>query len=274
MRDKLVSIVEHRSKILINPDSITGLSFYHTASRIATAFKDRRIFLIGDAAHLFFPAGGYGMNVALEDSFTLGWRLACTEAGVSPSSVFDSFASERRANALEIQADATQKKAALERSALKPEDEKEEQIYGHPSSFADVISERVEKIIPITLSQNIRQGELSLFDYINSHHGFSLIAYTSSLTVLTQLKTKCAVLNGRSPIPFSLVHVCLGNCLFPKETASCFTTKDSRSVEFFQRHPESVMSIRPDNFVSIIHVQAASGHIDPFITPVPFERMD
>ncbi|HEV3269625.1 MAG TPA: FAD-dependent monooxygenase [Candidatus Rhabdochlamydia sp.] len=37
--------------------------------------RDRRVFLIGDAAHVFFPAGGYGLNSAIEDAFSLAWRI-------------------------------------------------------------------------------------------------------------------------------------------------------------------------------------------------------
>lgn len=110
IKDLLTTIVAHRSKILIDPATISGLSFYHTASRIASSIRDRRVFLIGDAAHIFFPAGGYGLNVAIEDAFTLCWRLVLTEAGLSPVSVFESFEKERSENARSIQSDATQKR--------------------------------------------------------------------------------------------------------------------------------------------------------------------
>ena len=59
-----------------------------------------RIFLGGDAAHLFTPAGGLGYNTAIEDAVNLGWKLATVVRGAAPRSLLDTYEPERRPAAL------------------------------------------------------------------------------------------------------------------------------------------------------------------------------
>ena len=59
-----------------------------------------RIFLGGDAAHLFTPAGGLGYNTAIEDAVNLGWKLAAVVRGAAPRSLLDTYEPERRPAAL------------------------------------------------------------------------------------------------------------------------------------------------------------------------------
>ena len=69
-------------------------SIYRIAHRCAERFRDRRAFLLGDAAHIHSPAGGQGMNTGLQDAFTLGWKLAAAVRG-APDTLLDSYATER-----------------------------------------------------------------------------------------------------------------------------------------------------------------------------------
>ena len=55
-----------------------------------------RIFLGGDAAHLFTPAGGLGYNTAIEDAVNLGWKLAAVVRGGAPHSLLTTYELERR----------------------------------------------------------------------------------------------------------------------------------------------------------------------------------
>lgn len=61
----------------------------------AEKFQDRRVFLGGDAAHLFTPTGGLGYNTAVEDAVNLGWKLAHVLGGIAPAALLDSYAQER-----------------------------------------------------------------------------------------------------------------------------------------------------------------------------------
>ena len=68
-----------------------------TASRlIADRYRDRRVFLAGDACHLHPPFGGYGMNMGVADGVDLGWKLAAMLQGWGGPALLDSYEHERR----------------------------------------------------------------------------------------------------------------------------------------------------------------------------------
>ena len=56
-------------------------STYRIHHRAAERFRDRRCFLLGDAAHIHSPAGGQGMNTGLQDAYNLAWKLALVVKG-------------------------------------------------------------------------------------------------------------------------------------------------------------------------------------------------
>jgi 2-polyprenyl-6-methoxyphenol hydroxylase-like FAD-dependent oxidoreductase len=62
---------------------------------VADGMQRGRVFLGGDAAHLFTPTGGLGYNTAIEDAVNLGWKLASVIKGVSPAALLDSYEIER-----------------------------------------------------------------------------------------------------------------------------------------------------------------------------------
>lgn len=67
---------------------------------VADGMRRGRVFLSGDAAHLFTPTGGLGYNTAIEDAVNLGWKLASIVKGVGQTALLDSYELERRPVAL------------------------------------------------------------------------------------------------------------------------------------------------------------------------------
>jgi len=63
---------------------------------VAERFQCGRVFLGGDAAHLFTPTGGLGYNTAVEDAVNLGWKLAHVVRGTAPATLLDSYELERK----------------------------------------------------------------------------------------------------------------------------------------------------------------------------------
>ncbi len=59
-------------------------------------YRDRRVFLAGDACHLHPPFGGYGMNMGVADGVDLGWKLAAVLQGWGGAQLLDSYERERR----------------------------------------------------------------------------------------------------------------------------------------------------------------------------------
>ncbi len=67
------------------------------ASRfLGDSYRDRRVFLAGDACHLHPPFGGYGMNMGVSDGVDLGWKLAAVLQGWGGAQLLDSYERERR----------------------------------------------------------------------------------------------------------------------------------------------------------------------------------
>ena len=63
---------------------------------VAQRFRQGRVFIAGDAAHLFTPTGGLGYNTAVEDAVNLAWKLASVISGNAPEALLDSYELERK----------------------------------------------------------------------------------------------------------------------------------------------------------------------------------
>lgn len=61
----------------------------------ATAYREGRVFLVGDAGHVHTPFGGQGLNLGVADAINLGWKLAAVVAGRAPATLVDSYQAER-----------------------------------------------------------------------------------------------------------------------------------------------------------------------------------
>ncbi|SON58638.1 Anhydrotetracycline monooxygenase [Mycobacterium simulans] len=75
--------------------SPTWISRFTDMTRQAAAYRDRRVLLAGDAAHVHFPTGGQGLNTGVQDAVNLGWKLAQVVNGISPDSLLDTYHAER-----------------------------------------------------------------------------------------------------------------------------------------------------------------------------------
>ena len=64
-------------------------------ARQATTYRNRRVLLAGDAAHIHSPLGGQGLNLGLGDAMNLGWKLAATIQEKAPEGLLDSYQTER-----------------------------------------------------------------------------------------------------------------------------------------------------------------------------------
>ena len=64
-------------------------------ARQAASYRERRVLLAGDAAHVHAPAGGQGLNIGVQDAVNLGWKLAQVVKGTSPESLLDTYQAER-----------------------------------------------------------------------------------------------------------------------------------------------------------------------------------
>lgn len=81
-------------------------SLYRINVRMAERYRDGRVFLAGDAAHVHSPGGGQGMNTGIQDSYNLGWKLAAVLDG-APDDLLDTYQEERIPVARKVLEDST-----------------------------------------------------------------------------------------------------------------------------------------------------------------------
>jgi 3-(3-hydroxy-phenyl)propionate hydroxylase len=75
--------------------SPTWISRFTDMTRQAAAYRDKRVLLAGDAAHVHPPVGGQGLNTGMQDAVNLGWKLAQVVKRTSPESLLDTYHAER-----------------------------------------------------------------------------------------------------------------------------------------------------------------------------------
>ena len=75
--------------------SPTSISRFTDTTRQAAAYRDRRVLLAGDAAHVHAPDGGQGLQTGVQDAVNLGWKLAQVVKRISAASLLDTYHAER-----------------------------------------------------------------------------------------------------------------------------------------------------------------------------------
>ena len=75
--------------------SPTWISRATDMTRQAASYRDGRVLLAGDAAHVHHPIGGQGLNTGVQDAVNLGWKLALVANGAAPHTLLDSYHAER-----------------------------------------------------------------------------------------------------------------------------------------------------------------------------------
>ncbi|KUO09583.1 FAD-dependent monooxygenase [Streptomyces sp. DSM 15324] len=100
-QSKPVTFEELRSSLLgiagtdFGMHSPRWVSRFGDAARQAERYREGRVLLAGDAAHIHFPAGGQGLNLGVQDAVNLGWKLASVVRGRAPETLLHSYHAER-----------------------------------------------------------------------------------------------------------------------------------------------------------------------------------
>jgi 3-(3-hydroxy-phenyl)propionate hydroxylase len=91
LRDALFTVYGTDFKI----HSPTWISRFTDATRQADSYREGRVLLAGDAAHIHSPMGGQGIPLGMGDAVNLGWKLAQVIKGTSPDDLLDTYQAER-----------------------------------------------------------------------------------------------------------------------------------------------------------------------------------
>ncbi|MET9046923.1 MULTISPECIES: FAD-dependent oxidoreductase [unclassified Streptomyces] len=101
--DGIRKVVAARSHLA--PEDVTEVrwaSDFRPRAALADRFREGRVFLAGDAAHIHSPAGGQGMNTSVQDAYNLGWKLGAVLRDGAARSLLDSYEAERRPVAADV----------------------------------------------------------------------------------------------------------------------------------------------------------------------------
>jgi 2-polyprenyl-6-methoxyphenol hydroxylase-like FAD-dependent oxidoreductase len=102
--------------------SPTSISRFTDMTRQAAAYREGRVLLAGDAAHVHAPDGGQGLNTGVQDAVNLGWKLAQVVDGISAASLLDSYHAERHPVAARVL------RTTMAHVALRRQDERTEAL--------------------------------------------------------------------------------------------------------------------------------------------------
>jgi 2-polyprenyl-6-methoxyphenol hydroxylase-like FAD-dependent oxidoreductase len=93
--EEVVPSIREQAGVDLTFMSCDWFSTYRIYHRAAERFRDRRCFLLGDAAHIHSPMGGQGMNTGLQDAYNLAWKLALVVKGEADPALLDTYEQER-----------------------------------------------------------------------------------------------------------------------------------------------------------------------------------
>jgi 3-(3-hydroxy-phenyl)propionate hydroxylase len=105
------------------------ISRFTDMARQAAIYRDRRVLLAGDAAHVHAPVGGQGLNVGVQDAMNLGWKLAQVVKGTAPERLLDTYHDERHPVAARVLSNT------LAQVALRRPDERSKALARYVAEF-------------------------------------------------------------------------------------------------------------------------------------------
>lgn len=94
-RAHLQAVLRRISGVDVRVEALHVATTWTDRARQATQYRNGRILLAGDAAHIHAPLGGQGLNLGIGDAVNLGWKLAATIHGEAPDGLLDSYHAER-----------------------------------------------------------------------------------------------------------------------------------------------------------------------------------
>ncbi|RYZ32646.1 MAG: 3-(3-hydroxyphenyl)propionate hydroxylase, partial [Propionibacteriaceae bacterium] len=232
-------------------------SLWRANVRLADRYREKGVFLAGDAAHIHSPAGGQGMNTGIQDAHNLGWKLAAVVHG-SPRALLDTYEAERRPVAAGVLAlsDARLRQTLDQRSMPLRRDATTTQLgISYRGSLlalddrADTAPVRAGDRAPDVTQLMTTEGERRLFDLTRGGR-WTLLDY------------------GRAPTPGPLPGV---RTLRVRDLAASpddVVDTDGQLTDAFGATGRSLVLIRPDGYVGLISDTGDAAAVSLYLATV------
>lgn len=94
--EELESVLRRLSRADVRVTAVEQASRFTDSARLVDTYRQHRVLLAGDAAHIHSPLGGQGLSLGLVDAVNLGWKLGAVIRGDMAESLLDSYTLERR----------------------------------------------------------------------------------------------------------------------------------------------------------------------------------
>ncbi len=88
-------LAERTGDQVVRPSNPTWLTEFKINCRMVDRFRNGRVFLAGDAAHIHSPSGGQGIVTGMQDAYNLSWKLAAVLRDGAPDALLDTYEEER-----------------------------------------------------------------------------------------------------------------------------------------------------------------------------------
>ncbi|QIS04775.1 3-(3-hydroxyphenyl)propionate hydroxylase [Nocardia brasiliensis] len=176
---------------------LTWVTEWRPNIRLAQRFRDGRVFLAGDAAHVHPPTGGQGLNTGIQDAYNLGWKLAAALGG--DESLLDSYESERRtvaARVLGVSAALLDKLTRGDEDAMErgPQTQQLDITYRDPGARGELVAGDRAPDAPL---KDMAGNSIRLFDLFRGPHATMLcFGETGPLPTVPQARVYAVVRPG------------------------------------------------------------------------------
>ena len=236
------AILERRSgRTDIRLREVRWSSLWRANIRLANRYREGRVFLAGDAAHIHAPAGGQGMNTGIQDAYNLGWKLAAVAKGAS-SALLESYEAERRPVAIGVLAlsNARLKQAIEDKDVPIRRDTATMQLDINYRGSALALDDRDEAAMlragdraPDAARLLTVDGERRLFDLTRSE-GFTLLDFGSAMSAIV-------------PWGFRVLRV------VADPTRPCdIVDSEGHLARAYSASEMTLVLIRPDGYIALI----------------------
>lgn len=100
--DQIQAVLDRLSPEVTTASMLRWSSTFRTSHRLVDRYRNGRLFVAGDAAHIHPPIGGQGLNTGIQDAYNLAWKLALVVRGLAPDDLLESYHTERRPVAQDV----------------------------------------------------------------------------------------------------------------------------------------------------------------------------